>query len=485
MSELKITCQSGKQGAPKEAAVLFLTKELLKEAQKTFPLTKKVWEDFKAEPGETLSVYTDGEVGRLFLCGLGNVKDLTLEDLRRAAVSAGDALAKTDVKKFRVLPWRSDVICECEAAPAFLEGFLLRGCEYRGDFTPRVRTSFEEICFLAAEEDPKKINKLLKETLAVAEGVYLARELANAPHSVMNAERLAQVAKSLKHFGLQVRIMEMAEIKKRKMAGILAVNRGSSQPARFIELEWRGAKNKKEAPVVFVGKGLTFDSGGISIKPSAGMEAMRMDKHGGASVIGTLYAAAALKLKKNVVGLVPATNNMPGPDALLPGDVIEYKNGVTVEIISTDAEGRLILADGLIRAGEFKPKAVIDIATLTGAIVTALGYDAAGLFCEDDKLAEALLASGETCGERLWRMPMFKCYEKLLKSYVANIKNGGGRPAGSSTAALFLKKFAPSVPFAHVDIAGTGMRPASDGYQPMGATGFGVRLFIKLLEEKL
>lgn len=481
MSELKITCLKTKDGAPKEAAVVFLTKELLPEAQKTFPLTKKVWEDFKAEAGETVTVYTEGEVGRFLLCGLGGVEALELEDIRRAAVSAGDALAKLEVKKFRVLPFRSDAILEKEATTAALEGFLLRGYEYKADFTPRVRTPFEEICFITAEE-PKEVKPLLAKTKTICEGVILARELANAPHSQINAERLAQVAKSLKHFGLKVKVLEMEDIKKKKMAGLLAVNRGSTQPARFIELEWQGTKNKKEAPVVFVGKGLTFDSGGISIKGSNGMEAMRMDKHGGASVIGTLYAAAALKVKQNVVGLVPATNNMPGPNALLPGDVIEYKNGVSVEIISTDAEGRLILADGLIRAGELKPKAVIDIATLTGAIITCLGYEAAGLFCEDEKLSIALKAAGEKTGERLWQMPMYKGYEKLLKSYVADIKNGGGRPAGSSTAALFLKKFAPAVPWAHVDIAAMGMRPATEGYNPMGATGYGVRLFIELLE---
>ena len=482
MSEVKITCLQAKDSAPNEAAVVFLTKEMIPEVKKVTPLTKEVWKDFKGEAGETVNVYTEGEVGRILLCGLGDADELELEDVRRAAVSAGDALAKLEVKKFRVLPFPCGGIPEAEAAAAALEGFLLRGYEYKADFTPRLRTPFLEIGFVTAE-DPKNVKPLLNKTKTICEGVILARELANAPHSQINAERLSQVAKSLKHFGLKVNVLEMEGIKKKNMAGLLAVNRGSTQPARFIELIWQGAKNKKEAPYVFVGKGLTFDSGGISIKGSSGMEAMRMDKHGGASVIGTLYAAAALKVKKNVVGLVPATNNMPGPNALLPGDVIEYKNGVSVEIISTDAEGRLILADGLLRAGEFKPKAVVDIATLTGAIITCLGYEAAGIFCEDEKLSQALKAAGEKTGERLWQMPMYKGYEKLLKSYVADLKNGGGRPAGSSTAALFLKKFAPKVPWAHVDIAAMGMRPATEGYNPMGATGYGVRLFIELLEK--
>ena len=481
MSELKITCQNKEAGAPKEAAVLFLTEELLKEAKKTFPLTEKVWEDFKAASGETVTVYTSGEVGRFTLCGLGGAKELTLEDIRRAAVSAGDALSKMSVKSFRVLPFRTDEITAYEFAAAALEGFLLRDYKYLGDFTPKARAPFSEICFLTAD-DAKEEKKILERQLTICKAVTLARELANAPHSSVNAERLAQVAGSFKRCGLNVRILSMSDIKKEKMEGLLAVNRGSSQPARFIELEWQGAKNKKEAPYVFVGKGLTFDTGGISLKGSSGMEAMRMDKHGGASVIAALWAAAALKVKKNVVGLVPATNNMPGPNALLPGDVIEYKNGVTVEIISTDAEGRLILADGLLRAAKYSPKAVIDIATLTGAIITSLGYEAAGLFCEDDELSAKLAEAGEYCGERLWRMPMYKGYEKLLKSYVADIKNGGGRPAGSSTAALFLKKFAPKAPWAHVDIAATGMRPSSEGYQPMGATGYGVRLFLEFLE---
>lgn len=481
MSEPKIVCQKGEAGAPKEAALLFLTKELLPEAKKTFPLSKQVWEDFQGGAGETAVVYTSGQVGRFILCGLGSARELELETVRRAAAAAGDVLAKLKVKKFRVLPFRTDEIGEAEAASAALEGLVLRGYKYSGDFTPRLRTPFEEIFFLCAE-DPKAERKLLDKTAELCRGVMLARELANAPHNYINATRLGQVAQSLKIFGLKVKVLTMAEIRKQKMFGLLAVNRGSAQPAAFIELEWRGAKNKKEAPYVFVGKGLTFDTGGISLKPSGGMEAMRMDKHGGASVIGTLFACAATKLKKNVVGLIPATNNMPGPDALLPGDVIEYKNGVTVEIISTDAEGRLILADGLLRAADFKPKAVIDTATLTGAIITALGYDAAGLFCEDDKLAAALAEAGEKTGEKVWRMPMYKRYEKLLESSVADCKNGGGRPAGSSTAALFLKKFVPAAPWAHVDIAGTGMRSSADGYLPKDGTGYGVRLFMEFLE---
>ena len=481
MSELKITCQDKEKGAPKDAAVLFLTKELLKEAQKTFPLSDVIWEDFEANPRQTSIVYTNGEVKRFVICGLGSALDLTLEQIRQSAAAAGDALSKMKVKNFRVLPFRTDTIEEEEATLAALEGLVLRGYKYEGDFTPRLRTPFEHICFLTAG-DPKELQKLLAQKRVVCEGVMLARELANAPHSQINATRLGQVAESLKNFGLKVKVLGMDEIKKANMQGLLAVNRGSTQPARFIELEWRGAKNKKEAPIVFVGKGLTFDTGGISLKSGNGMEAMRMDKHGGATVIGTLYAAAANKVKKNVIGLIPATNNLPGPNALLPGDVIEYKNGVSVEIISTDAEGRLILADGLLRANDYKPAAVIDVATLTGAIITALGYEAAGLFCEDDALSEALLQAGLKSGEEVWRMPMYKNYEKLLESSVADVKNGGGRPAGSSTAALFLKRFAPKVPWAHVDIAATGMRAAADGYLPKDGTGYGVRLFLELLE---
>jgi leucyl aminopeptidase len=240
---------------------------------------------------------------------------------------------------------------------------------------------------------------------------------------------------------------------------------------------------KNNKPVVMVGKGITFDSGGISLKGGAGMEAMKLDMHGAATVIGTMYAAAKAKLPVNLVGLVPATENLPSGSAFLPGDILTYANGVTVEIISTDAEGRLILADGLLYAKRYNPKAVIDFATLTGACVVALGHEAAGLMGTDPALNTALIEAGEQCCEKIWELPLFDEYDEYLKSDVADTKNGGGRAAGTITAARFLKKFAPDVPWAHIDIAGVAMRNTADSYVPKGGTGFGVRLMYRLLSQ--
>jgi leucyl aminopeptidase len=271
-------------------------------------------------------------------------------------------------------------------------------------------------------------------------------------------------------------------MKKIGMRALLGVARGSDEPAKFIVLEYRGGM-KKESPIVLVGKGLTFDSGGISIKPSENMGEMKSDMAGGAAVMGAVMAVADLELPLNVVGLVPATENLPGGSALKPGDIIQSLSGQTIEVVNTDAEGRLILADALTYAQRFKPAAVIDLATLTGACKIALGDHVIGMLGNDSALKERIRAAGELTGERVWELPLWEDYHELIKSDVADFKNTGGRAGGAITAAVFLSKFAGDAPWVHLDIAGPAWLAKDRPYAPKGATGVGVRLLVQCLRD--
>ncbi len=272
------------------------------------------------------------------------------------------------------------------------------------------------------------------------------------------------------------------EMKKLGMGALLGVAQGSQEPPALIVLEYRGGR-KTEPPVVIVGKGITFDTGGISLKPPANMDEMKMDMSGGGVTLGTLQAAAALKLPVNVIGLVPATENMPSGTAIKPGDVLKSMSGKTIEVLNTDAEGRLVLADALAYAARYKPQAVIDLATLTGAVVVALGHSAAAVLGNDETLVKKLITSGESTGERLWQLPLWEEHEKAMKSQLADLKNiaGPGVGAGTITGAAFLKAFAGDQPWAHLDIAGTAWGDEKP-YVPKGPSGFGVRLLVDYLE---
>jgi leucyl aminopeptidase len=319
----------------------------------------------------------------------------------------------------------------------------------------------------------------------IAESVCFARDLANEPGVSLPPRTLAERARTLaQEFALECQVLTEKELEAEGMAGILGVARGSEEPPRLIVLQHRPQK-KAESPTVLVGKGVTFDSGGISIKPREGMEAMKYDMSGAAAVLGAMRAVALLKLPLHVVGLVPAVENLPSGKALKPGDILRYSNGKTVEVTNTDAEGRLILADALLYAERFKPRAVIDLATLTGACVVALGKEAAGLFCNDSELLEKLQRASQRSGERLWELPLYEEYKRLLKSEVADIGNSvlarGSTPqAGASAGAVFLKEFV-TYPWAHLDIAGTANDMETRVYCPKGATGFGVRLLMEFL----
>ena len=322
-------------------------------------------------------------------------------------------------------------------------------------------SALNSVCLLSQLPAPETLAVLqegLARGAAIGEGVTLARECANRPGNHCTPSFLADEARKLgKSHGLKVQVLERKDVEKLGMGAFLAVAQGSDEPLKFIVAEWRGA-GKKDAPIVLVGKGITFDTGGISLKPAAEMDEMKFDMGGAASVLGTLKALAQLKARVNVVGLIAATENMPGGRAVKPGDVVTSMSGQTIEILNTDAEGRLILCDALTYAERFKPAAVVDIATLTGACVIALGHHRSGLFCPDDALAEQLQKAGDTSLDPCWRMPVDEEYDEGLKSNFADMGNVGPRAGGSITAAMFLKRFAGKYRWAHLDIAGTAWK---------------------------
>ncbi|HWL06556.1 MAG TPA: leucyl aminopeptidase [Xanthobacteraceae bacterium] len=319
---------------------------------------------------------------------------------------------------------------------------------------------------------------------AVAGGVRLARDLVNEPPNVLFPMEFARRCMELKKLGVTVEVLDVKAMQKLGMNALLGVGQGSAHDSRLVVMRWNGGR-KGEAPVSFIGKGVCFDTGGISIKPAGGMEDMKGDMAGAAAVTGLMHALAARKAKVNVVGAIGVVENMPDGRAQRPGDIVTAMSGQTIEIINTDAEGRLVLADVLwYVAKRFKPKFMVDLATLTGAIIISLGSEHAGLFSNDDTLSERLTAAGLATGEKLWRMPLSKSYDKLIDSKFADVKNTGGRPAGSITAAQFLQRFvADNTPWAHLDIAGTGMGSPQTDINKSWGSGFGVRLLDRLVAD--
>jgi leucyl aminopeptidase len=320
-----------------------------------------------------------------------------------------------------------------------------------------------------------------KEAEIISRAVCFTRDMVSAPGNEMTPTDMANEARKIaKRKNIKLTVLDEAEMKKVGMNALLAVARGSEEPAKFIILEYKGG-NKSDPPVVLVGKGLTFDSGGISIKPSEKMEEMKSDMAGGAAVMGAIMAAADLSLKVNAVGLIPATENLPGGRAYKPGDILKSLSGQTIEVLSTDAEGRLILADALTYAGRFKPAAIVDLATLTAACVIALGDQVTGMIGTDDKLKRKIKDAADATEEKVWELPLWEDYHELIKSDVADYKNHGGRPGGAITAAAFLSKFVGNYPWVHLDIAGPAWLTKDKPYIPKGASGVGVRLMVQFL----
>lgn len=332
-------------------------------------------------------------------------------------------------------------------------------------------------------EDEKAARKAFKAREAVADGVDLARDLVNEPPNVLFPTAFAKRAAELGKFGVDVEILGDKELKKLGMGALLAVGQGSARESQVVVMRWDGGKDG-EAPVCLIGKGVCFDSGGISLKPGEGMQDMKGDMGGAAAVVGAMHALAARKARVNVVGLIGLVENMPDGNAYRPGDILTSMSGQTIEMINTDAEGRLVLADVLWYAKDrFKPKAMVNLATLTGAIMVALGQEHAGLFANDDDLASKLSAAGYATGERVWRMPLTAEYDKLIDSQFADMKNTGGRHGGAITAAQFLQRFVGDTAWAHLDVAGTAMNSIKGDLNRSWGGGWGVRLLDRVIAE--
>lgn len=368
-------------------------------------------------------------------------------------------------------------------------GMVLRAYKFDRYKSKKLKEGEEEtpdtpLTVTIAVADPQGAQAAFESLEALGEGVRMARDLVNEPTNVLNTVEYAARIEALASTGLEIEILDENRMRELKMFALLGVNQGSPIPPRLCIMRWNGGA-EGEAPVAFVGKGVVFDTGGVSIKPAAGMEDMKGDMGGSAAVVGLMRALAGRKAKVNAIGVVGLVENSVDGLAQRPGDIVTAMSGTTIEVLNTDAEGRLVLADALWYTQErFKPRFMVNLATLTGAIIVALGNQHAGLFSNNDELANRLLAAGLATGEKVWRMPLGKDYDKMIEGKFADIKNvGNGRAAGSITAAQFLQRFVNDVPWAHLDVAGTAMGSPSNEYNQSWASGFGVRLLNKLMEE--
>ncbi|MEM7413360.1 MAG: leucyl aminopeptidase [Myxococcota bacterium] len=446
--------------------------------------------DFTGKAGQVALVYPNRQrkAKRLLLIGLGDGKKVDAEALRRAAGHAVSRARSSRATRVAIAVPPAGACSEAEGIQALAEGAVLAG--YRFDEYRDTKDAGAEVSAVSLlvprGQNLRESREAARMGLAIGESQNVARDLSNEPPNVQSPDHLAKAARAVaKEVGLRAKVLGVPELEKRKMNAILAVGGGSSRPPRLIVLEHKPKSAPKDAPIFcVVGKGITFDSGGISIKPSAGMDEMKHDMSGAATVVGVMRACAALDLPLPVVGIIGAAENLPSGTAYRPGDVVTAASGKTIEVLNTDAEGRVVLADALHYAlTEYEPEAIVDLATLTGACVVALGRWATGIFGSHDGLLEAIRSSGERVGECAWPLPLLDGHKQEIRSQVADIKNTGGRQAGASTAAAFLSHFVGDTPWVHMDIAGTAWTTGQPGpYQPRGATGVGVRLLVDLLQ---
>jgi len=439
--------------------------------------------DLSGKNGETvlLNVFPDEHIPRILLVGLGKKGSISAKNYRSALTAAVNSmkksaiqtvvcsLAETDVLNYD-WQWKSRQIVEIFNDAAYQYTATKANKELDSKLTS-IRISVPAEQSGAAQTG-------LNQGLAIADGVTLAKQLADLPGNICTPTYLAEQAQALgkKFASLKITILEEADLQALGMGSFLAVSRGSRQPAKLINISYLGG-DKNAKPIVLIGKGLTFDAGGISLKPGLGMDEMKYDMCGGAAVLGTLQAAAQMQLPLNIIGLIPSSENMPDGDANKPGDILTSMSGKTIEVLNTDAEGRLILCDTLTYAERFNPDVVIDLATLTGACLVALGRIPSGLLGNDDALCNDLIAASVTASDSLWRLPLWEEYQELLKSNFADLANIGGKDAGTITAACFLANFAENFRWAHLDIAGTAWRTG----QTKGATGRPVPLLSQYL----
>lgn len=445
--------------------------------------------DFSGKPGAVQLIHPlGGKIERIVLTGLGDKAKVSREIVRQAISVAINNLKNVQCADAAVLALDIDSINGKDLGQIISETAILSAYEFSQykKTDEKKKIALKEISILADKENLAAIKSGGEIGEKIARAVSLARDLANEPANVVTPASLAaEAVKMAKQNGIKYKILEIKDMKRLGMGALLGVAKGSEEPAKFIILEYfskfKVKSSKFKVPtIVLVGKGITFDSGGISIKPSQSMDEMKYDMAGGATVIGAMQAAAQLKLPLRIIGLIPSTENLPSGTAQRPGDIVRAMNGKTIEVLNTDAEGRMILADALVYAKKYNPDAVIDFATLTGAIVVAIGEHASGLFSNNENVEQKIKKAGEITGERVWPMPMYDEYFEQIKGDLADIRNIGGKEGGPSTAAKFLEQFV-DFPWAHLDIAGTAWTTKPKSYRPKGATGVGVRLIIEAL----
>ena len=443
---------------------------------------------FRGRKGETLDILSPRGVSmrRIVLLGLGKPADLGSLRLQRIG---GALLAHLNRVGESTATVAVDVLADGTPALPVAAAHLAYGARLRAYRFDRYRTSekpdhkpsLRSLSF--ALEDANGARRLFAPLSKIADGVDLARDVVSEPPNVVYPESFAERCKALKELGVEVEILDEKQMAKLGMGALLGVAQGSARPPRIVVMQWRGAADPKAAPLAFCGKGVTFDTGGISLKPAPGMEDMKWDMAGAGAVLGLMAALAGRKARVNAVGVVGLVENMPDGNAQRPGDIVKAMSGRTIEVLNTDAEGRLVLADVCwYTQDRFKPRAMIDLATLTGAIIIALGHEFAGLFANDDELASRLEAAGRATGEKLWRMPLGDVFDRMIDSDAADVKNiASDRGAGSTIGAVFIQRFVNGVPWAHLDIAGMAWSKKDHAITPKGATAYGVRLLERLV----
>jgi leucyl aminopeptidase len=439
-------------------------------------------EKFKGKQNKVLALTAPSglKLEHVLVAGVGKAKDMKSENWLKLGGTIGGRLP-AGARNVTVLAQLPGGKLSAEDAAQIGLGIKLRA--YRFDrYKSKKKADGDDEKTAAAQiriavEDVAAGRKAWNDANGIGDGIVLARELVNEPPNVLFPVEFARRAAELKKLGVQVEVLDEPAMRKLGMNALLAVGQGSERDSRLVIMRWNGAKKKSEAPVAIVGKGVCFDTGGISIKPAASMEDMKGDMAGAACVTGLMHALAARKARANVIGVIGIVENMPDGKAYRPGDILKSYSGQTIEVINTDAEGRLVLCDALAYTNErFKPKLIVDLATLTGAILIALGQEYAGLFSNDDKLADRLTEAGKVTGELVWRMPLAPYYDKMIDSRFADMKNTGGRFGGSITAAQFLQRYVGKTPWAHLDIAGTGMAAHNTEIGDSWGPGWGVRL---------
>lgn len=450
---------------PVDTARILAATKVLESARKSGFLGKK---------GETFDTFDAKLEKRVILIGLGSKKELDEEKLRRSYSSAFNSLRSIPKGVVQVvLPGLSK-----NEPKEVTFAIALAAYDFDKYRSEKSKTKVDKVLITTNSSE-----ELIREGRTIAEAVNFTRDIANLPPSIGTPSLFEKTARKIR--GVTVKAFDREDFTKLGMGGLEGVSRAAKEAAKLLVMEY-GPKNKE--PVLIVGKGITFDSGGISIKPADGMDQMKFDKCGASAVIGTMKLISDLKLDKHVIGMTPLTENLPGGNAYKPGDILTHYNGVTSEILSTDAEGRLVLADALSYGTKnFKPSKVIDLATLTGACVVALGNNYAGMMGNDDKLKKRMKSASEKTWERVWELPLDDDFQDQIKSKVADIKNTGGREGGAETAGAFLSRFVGDIPWVHLDIAGTAWTQKNNSqraYLPAGATGFGVRLLYEFLKEE-